>query len=426
MALRLRDDRWVAVVSLDLDDFKMVNDSLGHPAADDLLIDVGKRVADCARPGDTVARLGGDEFALLLEGRLDDSELVAQRVVEAFNEPFEVDGQHMLMRPSVGVAVASPLELDLTPDTLVRHADIAMYAAKRSRSSEVHTFNADMLLIDPDLVESFGSGSGRRAGEGAARVRLLGELRNAIDRGGLDVVYQPKVELVSQRIVGVEALLRWSHPTLGMLMPDSFMSLVRQHGLMRPVTDLVVNKALDDTAHWTTLGAEVPVAVNVFAPFLRDIHLPGALQRALTERSLPAHLLTVEITEDLVLSDVVLVTTVLQLLREHGIRVAIDDFGSGYSALSYLRDLPIDEVKLDRSFIASVTVDQRAAAVVRAVIDLTHDLGITVVAEGIEDAETSAWLREHHCDVGQGYYFGRPIAASEIPGLVALNTEHAT
>ncbi|MBJ7337058.1 bifunctional diguanylate cyclase/phosphodiesterase [Mycolicibacterium sp.] len=417
MMLRSRDDRTVTVVSLDLDDFKLVNDSLGHPAADGVLLRVGQRLLECVRTGDTVARVGGDEFAVLLEGCLDDSHLVVQHIVEAFNRPFTVDGQEMLMRPSVGLAAATPDEPDLQADTVIRRADIAMYAAKRSRSSEVHTFHAEMMLVDPDVVDRKGGPPGP-AGDGAARIRLLGELRQAIDHGSLSVVYQPKRALDMGAVVGVEALLRWPHPTLGTLCPDAFLSLVRQHGLMRPVTDLVLDMVLDDVARWSAQGVRIPVAVNLFAPFLRDTHLPETLIRALERRGLPADLLTVEITEDLVLSEVAQVTVVLRRLREYGIKVAIDDFGSGYSALSYLRDLTIDEVKLDRHFIASVAIDTRAAAVVRAVIDLTHDLGITVVAEGVEDADTANWLRRHGCDVGQGYYFGRPVDAAQILELV--------
>lgn len=426
MMLRLRDERSVSVVSLDLDDFKLVNDTLGHPVADSLLVHVGQRIAGCARPGDTVSRLAGDEFALLLEGPFDDSHQVAQRVVEAFNDPFVVDGQQLLMRPSVGMAIATPDEPELTPDTLVRRANIAMFAAKRSRSFRVHTFTADMLLADPDLVELSGNGTGRPAGDRAGQVRLLGELRHAIDRGALDLVYQPKVELRTEHIVGVEALMRWPHAEMGTLRPDAFIELVRRHGLMRPVTDLVLEKALGDTARWKASGVEIPVAVNLFAPFLRDTHLPDALCRALARHGLPPRLLTVEITEDLVLSEVGLVTKVLRRLRAQGIRVAIDDFGSGYSALSYLRDLQIDEVKLDRHFIASVTTDRRAAAVVGAVIDLTHDLGITVVAEGVEDAETASWLREHNCDIGQGYHFGRPVDAAAISRLIGAKSRLST
>ena len=416
MMLRSRGERSVAVLSLDLDDFKLVNDSLGHPAADDVLRQVGQRLAGCVRTGDTVARMGGDEFVLLIEGGGDDSHLIADRVVAAFQQPFVVDGQEMLLCPSIGLAVAPEDEPDLEPDTLIERADVAMYAAKRTRSPEVHTFHAEMVMIDPDVIDL---GESRRpAADGAAQIRLLGELRKAIDRGQLDVVYQTKIALDDGKVIGVEALLRWPHPTLGTLRPDAFLSLVRQHGLMRPVTDLVLDMVLDDAATWVALGLPIPIAVNLFAPFLRDDELPDTLVRALERRGLPAELLTVEITEDLVLSEVDMVTSVLRRLRRHGIRVAIDDFGSGYSALSYLRDLSIDEVKLDRHFIASVATDERAAAVVRAVIDLAHDLEITVVAEGVEDSVTASWLQRHGCDVGQGYYFGRPVAAERIPVLV--------
>jgi diguanylate cyclase (GGDEF)-like protein len=423
MSLRQRDDRSVAVVSLDLDDFKLFNDSLGHLAADIVLTNVGNRIIACVRPGDTVARLGGDEFALLLEGRADHSRLVAERVVDAFAEPFVIDGEKILVRPSVGMAVALPDEPDVTPEMLVERADATMHAAKRARSSGLHMFSSDLALVGP-AVERADPVSGRPTGDGASQVRLLGELRQAVDDAALDLVYQPKVDLRTGRMVGVEALLRWPHPQLGVLRPDEFMWLVRQYGLMRPVTDLVVDKALDDAARWRSQGVGTSVAVNVFAPFLRDAELPDALHSALQKHDLPADVLTIEVTEDLMLSEVGRVTAVLHRLRDHGIRVAIDDFGSGYSALSYLRDLPIDEVKLDRQFITSVTEDARAAAVVRAVLDLTRDLLVTVVAEGVEDAETAAWLRDHGCDIGQGYYFGMPVDAATIPELIRVGPAH--
>ena len=423
MALRARDDRSVAVVSLDLDDFKLVNDTLGHPAADSLLAVAGQRIAECIRPGDTAARIGGDAFALLLEDRTDSShQIAAQRVLDAFTRPFRIDGQDMLLHPSVGLAVASPAEPDLDAAMLVKRADIAMYAAKRARSTQVRVFDADMPATDPDAVQRAETTATPPLREGAARIRLLGELRQAIDRRDLQTVYQPKIDLDTGRIAGVEALLRWPHAQLGTLHPDTFLPLVRQHGLMRPVTDLVIAQCLDDVAAWGQQGIWLPVAINVFAPSLRDITLPDTLRTALQQRGLTPELLTVEITEDLVLSEISTVTNVLHRLRQLGIRIAIDDFGSGYSALSYLRDLPVDEIKLDRHFIAHVTTNAKAAAVVDAVINLTHTLDITVVAEGVEDTDTAAWLTDHHCDIAQGYLYARPAPAADIPDLIAAQS----
>ncbi|WNG86402.1 bifunctional diguanylate cyclase/phosphodiesterase [Mycobacterium sp. ITM-2016-00317] len=410
MMLRSRDERPVVVAALDLDDFKFVNDNLGHPAADRLLEQAGLRIAACVRPGDTVARFGGDKFMLLLEGDIEDSRRVMRCVVDTFEEPFSVGGQQVSIRCSVGVAVATPDDADLTAEAMLERAQIAVRAAKQSRPERVRLFDAGMNVGDAGSAEQVPP-------TGAARVRLLGELRSAVDNGDLGMAYQPKVDLHSGRIVGVEALLRWPHPDLGLLSPGAFMPLVREHRLMRPVTDLVVDKVLDDAARWIAAGAQMPVAVNLFAPYLRDARLPTTLWEALQNRGLPADLLTVEVTEDLVITDLELVTGVLEQLRGYGIRVAIDDFGSGYSALSYLRDLLIDEIKLDRHFIASVTGDPRAAAIVRAVINLTHGLGMTVVAEGVEEAATARWLRDSGCDVGQGFYFGRPLDAADVPGL---------
>jgi len=408
--LHQRDNQSVAVLVMDLDDFKLVNDSLGHPAGDALLVMVAERILGCLRPGDTVARLGGDEFAVLMEGWAEHSRLVAQRVVQVFDEPFPIEGHDILVRPSVGLAVAAAEGADLSANALMKQADVAMYSAKRSRSSGVHSFTPDMYLVDPSesgLAKTNGNG-------GAVAVKLLGELRHAIDHGGLSLVYQPKFDLRDDTIVGVEALVRWPHAERGVLGPDHFLPLVREHGLMHSVTEVVLARAIDDAALWHSRGFGVPIAVNVFAPSLGDLGLPKQIVRALTRGKLNAEALTVEVTEDLLLEDVERTRIVIDRLREHGIRVAIDDFGSGYSALSYLHDLPIDELKLDRQFIAPVLVDWRAAAIVRAVIDLAHVLGVTTVAEGVEDEATAARLREYGCEVGQGYYYSPPLAASEL------------
>jgi diguanylate cyclase (GGDEF)-like protein len=412
MQLRQRDNHSVAVLSLDLDDFKLVNDSLGHAAGDAVLILVAERIVCAVRTGDTVARLGGDEFAVLLEGPAEHSRLVAHRVVQAFDEPFLIDGRDVMVKPSVGLAVIPADDSEISPDALLKQADVAMYSAKRSRSGGVHTFTADMHLLDLD----------ERGG--TVGLRLLGQLRQAIDNVDLTLVYQPKFALRTDEIVGVEALVRWPHPERGLLAPDQFLPLVRQHGLMRSVTEHVLNKALDDAANWHSKGVGVPVAVNLFAPSLSDLRLPAWIMRALADRGLGSNALTVEITEDILLDNIDRTLSVLNKLRENGIRVSIDDFGSGYSALWYLRDLPIDEVKLDKDFIAPILVDRRAAAIVRAVIDLAHELGVTTVAEGVEDADTVARLREYGCEMAQGYFCSPPLAAEAI-GELLMSSELA-
>jgi diguanylate cyclase len=416
MLLRVRDSRPITVISIDLDDFKFVNDSLGHPVADRLLVGAGQRFLECVRTGDTVARLGGDEFMMLLEGGADDHQMVAQRVVEAFERPFEVDDNDVFLRPSLGVATTSEDEPELSAEILMTRADLAMYAAKRS-AADIRTFAADLASAHNDVVD-LKQRPRRPVGGGAERIRLLGELRDAVDHRTIEVAYQPKVNLSSGRVTGVEALLRWPHPRLGTLRPDAFLSLVRQHGLMRPVSEIVVSKVLDDAADWHAQDLDIAVAINFFAPLLRDTRLPEQLCSELDSRRLNHDVLTVEITEDLVLTEVGTVKAVLRELRERGVRVAIDDFGSGYSALSYLRDLAVDEVKLDRQFVADVTSDPRAAAVVSAVINLTHTLGISVVAEGVEDAGTADWLTQHGCDTGQGFFFSTPVEPTAVPALL--------
>jgi len=414
MQMREWDGLSVGVLAMDLDDFKMVNDSLGHPSGDELLFLVAERILGCVRDGDTVARLGGDEFAVLLEGRDDHSQLIAHRVVEAFDRPFVLNGQELLVRPSVGLAVAEPDDPDVTAVELLKRADMAMYTAKRSRTGGVHTFNPEMLLAETGDSELFDRPSSPPRAPGAEAVRLLGELRQAIDKFELTLVYQPKFDLRTGAIAGVEALVRWPHPERGVLAPDEFLPLVRRYGLMGRVNDFVVNRALDDMLEWRAAAFDAPVAVNIFAPSMADLRLPATIAAALSDRGLDPGHLTVEITEDLFLDNMERTKFVLRELRELGVRIAIDDFGSGYSALSYMRELTVDEVKLDRQFIAPMLTDRRAAAVVRAVIDLARELGLSTVAEGIENAATATWLREHGCHVGQGFFLSPPVSSGKL------------
>ncbi len=416
MQLRQRDGRTVAVIAVDLNDFKLVNDTLGHPAGDELLIRSGERILDCVRIGDTVARVGGDEFAVLVEGDVDQCHLIAQRLVEAFDQPFLIEGRDLLMRPSVGLATADADDAGLSADELYKRADKAMYSAKRSRVGAVTAYHPELEFVDDDDVAGRTVGPPGQAGKdtGAARLRLLGQLRHAIDHSQLHLVFQPQFDLRTGKIVGVETLLRWPHPERGVLGPEQFLHLIRQHGLMGPVNAFVLGEALDAAMRWHTAGARVPVAINLFAPAIADLSLPDRITQALRDRGLRPAALTVEVTEDVVVSNIDSARTVLNRLRESGTRVSIDDFGSGFSALSYLRDLPVDEVKLDRSFVTSLLVDGRAAAVVGAVVELAHSLSLTTVAEGVEDAATANRLRELGCDIGQGYYFSPPLTADEV------------
>lgn len=417
MQLRQRDGTTVSVVAVDLNDFKLVNDNLGHPVGDDLLIGVSNRLMNSIRAGDTAARIGGDEFSVLVEGSADAAHLVAHRVAESFDLPFRIADHELLMRPSIGLAIAEPDEAALTADDLLIRADAAMYAAKRARLHGVQTYHPEMQLTA--LADVFAQPAATSEPGGVAAIQLLGDLRRAIADGILTLVYQPKFDLISARIVSVEALLRWPRPDGPVLTPEEFLPLVRRHGLMGTITDFVLNRALDDARAWRAASVGLPIAVNLFAPSLANLGIPATIDRALAERGLPPEALTVEITEDLFLDNLERTQNVLETLRHNGIRIAIDDFGSGYSALSYLRDLPIDEVKLDRTFIAPILVDQRAAAVVRAVISLADELGLTTVAEGIENAETVAWLRDHGCRIGQGFYLSPPVDAATLVALVA-------
>jgi len=396
-----RTESAVGVLLLDLDDFKLINDTLGHRAGDAALRCAGERIAAAVQHDDAVARLGGDEFAVMTQGDPVLPETVAHRIVEAFEEPMILDGHEVRMRPSIGLAVAAAGQSGLAAEELLQHADMAMYASKRARSHQVRTFSAQ---LPPTETGSFA---------------MLREFRRALDDDQLALVYQPKFRLEDGTVSGVEALLRWEHPERGTLGPDDFLPLVRRHGLIEPVTAYVLDTALDDAQRWYSAGAEIPVAVNVFPPSLAAADLPERLSAALRARGLPASALTVEITEDLLLDDIGRIRVVLEELRDRGIRLALDDFGSGYSALWYLHHLPLDQIKLDRGIVAPIRDDPRSAVIARSVIDLAHALGMETVAEGVEDPQTAAWLHRHGCVEAQGFYFSPPLLAAEVMTLPA-------
>ncbi len=383
-----------ALLLLDLDKFKEVNDSLGHQVGDRLLVQVGARLQEHLRPGDLLARLGGDEFAVLLEdaGR-EQGAAAATRLRAALAEPFALEGLSLHSGASIGIALSPEDGTDL--NTLLRKADIAMYKAKTSGEGH-HLYSC---IDDADCE---------------IRLRTVAELRAAIVSDQLVVHYQPKINLDTGKVHGVEALVRWEHPTRGLLYPDAFLALVEEAGLMPALTRLVLEMALDQAAVWQSQGQHLTVAVNLSASSLIDSDLPDRVAAMLAARDLSPAALQLEITEEFLMADRDRARRILTRLRDGGVQISIDDYGTGYSSLSYLRDLPIDELKLDRSFVFPMAGDPRAAALVASTIDLAHNLGLRMVAEGVETDIAYTELARLGCDQAQGYYMSRPVPAADL------------
>jgi diguanylate cyclase (GGDEF)-like protein len=369
-----------ALLLVDLDGFKEINDALGHAAGDTVLQEVARRLLLRAGPTDLIARLGGDEFALVLAPG-GDPDIVAQRLLERIGEPFEVAGITLRINASIGIAVGHELP------ALLRHADIAMYEAKRRRTG-AERFAAE---YDRDSRERLQAGQ---------------DLDRAFAEGEFVLHYQPKCDARTGAVAGVEALVRWQHPERGLLFPDAFLSLIEQRGLTSRLTGTVLAAAAAQARAW---DAELPIAVNLAATDLLDDGLLTRIERLLATHELPAQALELEITEGMLLTDPAGATRTLAALRELGVAIAVDDYGTGYCSLAYLRDLPADQLKIDRSFVSDVLEHPRNAAIVRSTVELAHSLGLEVVAEGVEDGATLAALREMGCEWVQGYHFTRPL-----------------
>ncbi|MCV7435075.1 putative bifunctional diguanylate cyclase/phosphodiesterase [Mycolicibacterium bacteremicum] len=404
-----RSGRPVAVLSIDLDDFKSINDSLGHAAGDTVLMAVARRLGQSVDPEVVVARLGGDEFAVLVvdPDRMLDG--VISRIVDSFNDPFPADGHDVLVRASIGVTTADHVEA-ADADDVLKHADIAMYSAKRNGGG-VRRYAADMQRAEHERIDGDRFIQRRRR---TGNRHLAAQLRHAIGHGELGVLYQPQVRVATGQVSAVEVLVRWNHPERGILRPDEFLPLARHNDLMGALTDEVLRMAVADVADWQGHGLHMPFAVNLFPPSLGDHRLPEHVAAILAAGELDGSRLTIEITEDVLLANEPAAREVLGMLRDKGTRVAIDDFGSGYAGLQYLRTLPVDEVKLDRHLIAPMTTDQRADAIVAAMIGLSHSLGLNCVAEGVEDAAVVERLEALGCDVMQGYICGPPVTAQHF------------
>jgi diguanylate cyclase (GGDEF)-like protein len=393
-----REGKPVTVLFLDLDGFKLVNDSLGHLAGDRLLIDVARRLDSCVRRGDTVARLGGDEFAILL-GEVGEHERaagVAERVIDAFGEPFDLLGREVFVSASIGIAAG----LD-EPEDLLRNADVAMYRAKRSQPGTYATFERSMHEA---VVQ---------------RLELEADLRRVIDRDELVLHYQPIVDLVQGSVVGVEALLRWDHPQRGLVAPLQFVPMAEETGLIVALGRWVLDEACRRAATWRAeLGASAPwVSVNISGRQLVDSGLARDVRAALAAADLPPEALAVEITETVLVQDVKLAVERLEELRRLGVLVAIDDFGTGYSSLRYLRRFPADLLKVAKPFVDGLA-DPKDAALVQTILGLGRSLGLVAIAEGIETDDQHRRLAALGCPLGQGYLFARPVLPDALDDLL--------
>jgi diguanylate cyclase len=398
-----RTSSTTALLLIDLDRFKEVNDTLGHHVGDQLLAQIGPRLAGALRGADTVARLGGDEFAVLLpevdglEGALD----VASRLRQALADAFGVEDVELDIDASIGVVISGIHGNDA--QTLLQRADIAMYVAKQQKRG--------VVVYDPENDD-----------HSPERLSLLGQLRRGIERGELFLQYQPKIDLKTREVVGVEALVRWQHPERGMVPPNDFIPLAEHTGLIGPLTMSVLNMALAQVKVWSDAGDHIPVAVNISARNLSDDAFAGKVKGLLVEHAVAATLLEVEVTESAVMLEPEKAARILNELHAIGIRIAIDDFGAGYTSLAQLKNLPISELKIDKSFILTMHSNADDAMIVKSMVDLGHSLNMKVVAEGIETAHAANTVADLQCDIGQGYHLCRPALAE---ALMQWYGEHA-
>ena len=384
-----------ALLLIDLDRFKEFNDTLGHHYGDQLLVQVGQRLQAALRQVDTVARLGGDEFAVLLPriASVEGAVAVARKLQAALEEPFPLDGLTVDVEASIGVALYPEHGND--PEELLQRADIAMYTAKES--------HAGFVLFDPKQDQ-----------HSPKRLALLGELRRALEQRQLLLHYQPKVDAHTGRVLGVEALVRWQHPDHGLVPPGEFIPLAERTGLITPLTHYVLDEALRQCRQWHDAGHELTVAVNVSARRLLDLQFPDEVADLLSRHQVPTRLLVVELTESTIMADPVHALEVLSRLNAMGVHLSIDDFGTGYSSMAYLKSLPVHELKVDRSFVSQMISNSNDAVIVHSTVDLGRNLGLRVVAEGVEDALTLQQLDLLGCHAVQGYHISRPVAADEL------------
>jgi diguanylate cyclase (GGDEF)-like protein len=385
----------VSLLLIDLDRFKEINDTLGHHHGDELLCRVAERLCGAVRSTDSVARLGGDEFALVLPSTFADGDAldVATRILAALRQPLELGGVTVDIGASIGIAAYPADSADALE--LLQHADVAMYVAKRG--------GYGLAVYDPDDDEN-----------SPGRLSMQSDLRQGVERGELVVHYQPKVDLPSGRAVGVEALVRWQHPERGLLGPGEFIPVAEESDLIELITVEVLNQALRQAGEWLRAGHRMSMAVNVPARSLLDREFPATVADCLARHRVPAELLVLEVTESALITDPDRANDVMRRLREGGAQLSIDDFGTGYASIAYLREVPLHELKIDRSFVTTMLTDPHNETIVRVLVDLARNLNLRVIAEGVEDEATVRALADLRCDAAQGYHFSRPLPAADL------------
>ncbi len=402
-----RNGSQVGVLFCDIDRFKVVNDNLGHQVGDELLRVIGERLRRAVRPGDTLSRFGGDEFVILLEGIMspDDASDVANSVLGALHDPIVLSAGHEVVTTmSIGIALS---EYGKSRDDLLHDADVAMYRAKdRGRGGQVAMFDVD-----------------RMGGRSVGRLDLDTALHHVVERGEVEVHYQPLVSLSDRRILGAEALVRWNHPDHGMLLPAQFIQLAEDNGTILPIGQLVLEQACRQIRDWSQrFGTQLQIGVNLSARQFQQVALADDIAEVLRTTGIEPSQLCLEITESLAMDDVDLTTTILTRLHTVGVRLAIDDFGTGHSSLGYLARFPIDVVKIDQSFVRDIDKDPVKSAIVSAVVALSQAIDSTTVVEGVETAAQLEELRSLGCDVAQGFYFARPVSAAAFERLLTASS----
>jgi diguanylate cyclase len=390
----LREKQSLALFVLDLDHFKDINDTLGHHSGDQVLKQVALRLQGVVRDSETLARLGGDEFAIMLPLVKERNyvRLVTEKIQNAFHSSFIVGGLNLDVQASIGIAIFPEHGKDI--DTLLQRADIAMYIAKQN--------NAGFAIYSPKLDKHT-----------PKRLTLMGALRQAIENGDLVLHYQPKINIKTNRINGVEALVRWQHEEHGLLRPDDFVPLAERTGLHKPLFFWVIKTALAQAEQWYNDHLEIGISVNLSPSTLLDADLPDVITGLLASSNLPASYITFEITEGSIIKDPDRALAIIVRLAKMGINISIDDFGTGYSSLSYLKKMPASELKIDQSFVQDMLKNENDAVIVRSTIDLAHNMGLKVVAEGVEDKEVADRLKLLGCDIIQGFYYSTPLTSSD-------------